>query len=134
MNDHCPFSTPIISHDFGCAHANEVTRRGGPDIACGMPDVQVRCESLFDALKLAALPEFGVPDDLTVMPHSALVKIQYGGLSGLLRLLDGVAGPVADVNALVERAVTHYSTLDAIPCGELVADITAHKLTRKVRR
>ncbi len=134
MNDHCPFSNPILSHDYGCAHANEVTRRAGPDIACGKPDAQARCEHVFEALKLAALPEFGVPDDLTQMPHSALVKIQYGGLAGLLRLIEGTAGPIMDVDALMTRAVAHYGSVDALPCGDLVADITSHKLARKVRR
>lgn len=53
------------------------------------------------------MPVFGVEDDLLSMPHSALVKIQTGGLLGLQRLLtDAPATPatVTNINALAEAA------------------------------
>ncbi len=129
MSEHrCPFSAPLITRQFGCALAQEVIHRGGTEINCTDAAAHARCDRLFQQLKQAALPAFGVEDDLLSMPHSVLVKIQYGGLLGLQRLLRAqteVGERVEDVQALVAEAVTRFN--DEVPCTQLVDDITAIK-------
>jgi hypothetical protein len=129
----CAFSNTLITNQFGCEKAEQVTRRGGPDIACMSDAAHQRCEQLFQQMKAAALPAFGVEDDLLSMPHSVLVKIQHGGLLGLQRLLDGAAGSggVKNIHALVDQAIGKYNSLDAVPCPALVQDMTAYKLRRR---
>lgn len=130
----CAFSSTLITNQFGCEKAEQVTRRGGPDIACTSDEAHHRCDKLFQQMKAAALPAFGVEDDLLSMPHSVLVKIQHGGLLGLQRLLEpGTAdsGAVQNVHALVDQAVGKYNHLDAIPCPALVQDMTSYKLRRR---
>lgn len=131
MEQHkCPFSAPLVSHQFGCMHAQEVIRRGGAEIDCIDATAHVRCEEFFQRLKAAALPAFGVEDDLLSMPHSVQVKIQYGGLLGLQFLLPGAAPGVErveDINALVEQAQARFGSVEAVPCDQLVAAITAFK-------
>ncbi|MHB1141327.1 MAG: hypothetical protein ACYC1T_06175 [Sulfuricaulis sp.] len=129
----CAFSNTLITGQFGCDKAEQVTRRGGPDIACTSEAAHQRCEKLFQQMKAAALPAFGVEDDLLSMPHSVLVKIQHGGLLGLQRLLDAAAGSegVKNIHVLVDQAVEKYSHLDAIPCPALVQDMTGYKLRRR---
>ena len=88
MENKCAFSQTLIGGQFACAHAEPVVRRGGAEIACRSADASQRCATLMQCLKDAALPAFGVEDDLLSMPHSVLVKIQFGGLLGVQRLLD----------------------------------------------
>ena len=129
MEEHkCPFSAPLITRQFGCAHAQEVIHRGGAEINCTDAAAHARCDLLFQRMKAAALPAFGVEDDLLSMPHSVLVKIQYGGLLGLQRLLrtaSQVGERVDDIQALVAEASLCFR--DAVPCTTLVDDITAFK-------
>ncbi|MEW6331563.1 MAG: hypothetical protein AB1560_08890 [Pseudomonadota bacterium] len=133
MDEHkCAFSNTLITNQFGCDKAEQVTRRGGPDIACTSEAGHRRCEKLFQQMKAAALPAFGVEDDLLSMPHSVLVKIQFGGLLGLQRLVDGAgAADVKNIHALIDRATGKYHDPGAIPCPELVPDMTAYKLRRR---
>lgn len=124
----CPFSAPLIARQFGCAKAREVVRRGGAEINCTDNDAHARCELLFRRLKVAALPAFGVEDDLLSMPHSVLVKIQYGGLLGLQRMLHAephVTERIENVHELVAEAARRFG--DEVPCAPLVGDITAFK-------
>lgn len=122
----CAFSAPLITHQFGCRRAEEVTRRGGPDVACTDGAAAARCEALFAQLKAAALPAFGVEDDLLSMPHSVLVKIQHGGPLGLQRLLGGSGvDRVEDVDALAAAVAGKFG--EAIPVDAVVSDITAYK-------
>jgi hypothetical protein len=134
MDEHkCAFSNTLITNQFGCDKAEQVTRRGGPDIACTSGAAHQRCEKLFQQMKAAALPAFGVEDDLLSMPHSVLVKIQFGGLLGLQRLLDGAAGSgdVKNIHALVDQTIGKYDNLDSVPYPALVQDMTSYKLRRR---
>ena len=130
----CPYSGTLVSEHFACVMARTVVRRGGPEVACTSEPGHQRCTSLFEHMKQAALPEFGVEDDLLTMPHSVLIKIQHGGLLGLQRILGettGEASSVADINGLCERAVARFHTVADIPCGAFVQDMTAYKLKRR---
>ena len=129
MEEHkCPFSAPLITRQFACVQSREVIHRGGAEINCRDAAAHARCDRLFQHMKRAALPAFGVEDDLLSMPHSVLVKIQYGGLLGLQRQLrsEPQAGErVEDIQALVAEGSLHFN--DEIPCTQIVDDITAFK-------
>lgn len=127
----CAFNATLIGDQFGCAHAHHVVRRNGPDVACVDDAGHERCRRLFDLLKASALPALGVEDDLLSMPHSALGKIQFGGLLGIQRLLEGNGNAVADINSLVEHAGRNFGGLEAIPCQDILADITSYKTRRR---
>lgn len=127
----CAFNATLMGDQFGCTHARHVVRRGGPDIACVDNTGHERCQRLFELLKASALPAFGVEDDLLSMPHSTLVKIQFGGLLGIQRLLGRNSDTVADINLLVEQAGRNFGRLETIPCQDILADITSYKTRRR---
>mgnify|MGYP001825440563 CR=1 FL=1 len=127
----CPFSAPLVAEDFACRHAEAVIRRGGTEIACHAGTSRARCIELHQAMKAVALAEQGYEDDLTQVPHSLLVKIQYGGLLGLQRLTGQggeTATTVADIDSLVESARLRFGTVSDIPCTELCTDMTGYRL------
>ncbi len=126
-----------MKEDFGCSNANPIVRRGGAEIACVAEQAHAHCMNLFQRLKDVALPEFGVEDDLLKMPHSVLVKIQYGGLLGLQRSMKLSAEPrsaVDDINSLVAAAAERFGSVDAIPCGDFCDDIVSYKLPGRRKR
>ncbi len=130
----CPFSQTLRSEAFGCAHGVAVTRRDGPDVCCNSRPAQERCSALFQRMKQRALPAFGVEDDPQRMPHSVLVKIQFGGLLGLQQNLGGPSPQsdrVENIHALVDHAVTSYGSLTDVPVADLIADITSYKVKRR---
>lgn len=132
----CPFGATQAKADFGCHNATMIVRRGGAEFACDAADMHNECSRLLQRLKEVALPEFGVQDDLTEMPHSTLVKIQFGGLLGLQRITtdsDTTTGAVTDIAALVEAAITRFTCVDAIPCESLCEDMLSYKLSRRRR-
>jgi len=65
------------------------------------------------------------------MPHSALVKIQFGGLLGIRRLLGEEERGIDDIDALLQRAVTRFGDYEAVPFAELAGDIASYKLRRR---
>ena len=130
----CPFSATLARNDFACSRATQVIRRGGAEFTCQSDTAHTRCRQLFEHCKQAALPKFGVEDDLTRMPQSVLVKIQFGGLLGLQRSISGQpseASRIDDIEALLAAAIEHFSGLESIPYHQLVDDIIAWKLPRR---
>jgi len=114
-----------------CRKCRAAWRRG---IACRSADACARCDALLQRLKQDALPAFGVEDDLLTMPHSVLVKIQFGGLLGVQRLIDAenaTAESVSNINALVMQAAQKFPGLDELPCAQIVDDMTGYKPRRR---
>ena len=135
MEEHkCAFSNTLVTNQFGCEKGAQVTRRGGPDVVCASDEAHQQCENLFQRMKQAALPAFGVEDDLLSMPHSVQMKIQFGGLLGLQRLQDkgtDESTVVKNIHGLVGQAIGKHGGLDAIPCQTFVEDMTSYKLKRR---
>lgn len=137
IENKCAFSQTLIGDQFGCAQAEHVVRRGGAEIACRSVSSAGRCAALMQRLKRDALPAFSVEDDPLSMPHSVLVKIQFGGLLGVQRLIDpALANPerVADIAALAERAEQTFGKVDSVPCDQIVGDMTGYKTRRRGTR
>jgi hypothetical protein len=137
MENKCAFSQTLTGDQFACAHAEYVVRRGGAEIACRSEKSAAQCSDLLQRLKRDALPAFNVEDDLLSMPHSVAVKIQFGGLLGVQRLVDpGLANAdrVANIDDLVTRTEQTFGTLDAVPCEQIVADMTNFKTRRRGTR
>ncbi len=133
----CPFSSTLVQEDFACPNAKPIVRRGGAEIACTAGQSHGRCRQLFQRMKDVALPEFGVEDDLLMMPHSVLVKIQYGGLLGLQGMLGTPTAPgsvVGDIDRLIATAVGRFGSVDAIPCEDLGDAIVNYKLPGRRKR
>ena len=129
----CPFRATIMTRSFACDHAEEITRREGPDIACNLLGANEKCSELFNQLKTRALDAMGKEDDLTTLPASVLKKIQFGGLLGLQSQVDSAASndKVEDIVALVENATEQYGGIDDFPFNVCVESIVAYKLKRR---
>jgi len=91
---------------------------------------------VFEGLKAQGLSAFGFEDDLTVMPHSALVKIQSGGLVGLQRAIGEAApdGCPKDIVELIEEAVRRYGSPEQLPYPDVESDMVSFRLERRTRR
>jgi len=130
----CAFSNTLVTEQFGCEKGKHVTRRSGPDVVCASDEAHQQCEQLFQRMKQVALPAFGVEDDLLSMPHSVLVKIQFGGLLGLQRLQGDStdeSAAIKNIHGLVSQAIGKHGSLDAIPCQAFVEDMTSYQLKRR---
>jgi hypothetical protein len=134
METKCPFAAPITSGAAACRHALQVVRRGGSEYDCQLPAAHHRCCAARARLKAVGLKAFDVADDLTSMPHSVLVKIQSGGLAGVQRLLAEESGPIADVDALLERASARFGGPEQVPFEQLGPDMVGCKIERRTRR
>ena len=132
MEEHkCPFQVPQIKKDFGCTLGVGVTRRDGAAIACQSRSASRHCCKLYKHLKHVGLAAFEIRDDLLHVPQSFYIKVQYGGLLGLQRLLGETRRDIADISSLVAQLYDRYGAIENIPCSQVKTDIESHKVRRK---
>jgi hypothetical protein len=127
----CPFRHTLITRDYACEKAQEVTYRDGPGITCTDEAAFQRCTELFEALKAAALPAFEVSDDLTEMPASVISKIQYGGLSALSLQTQENDAAISNINALVVTAMEKYGDVEHLDFDSIVPVIRDYRMRRR---
>jgi len=132
-NFRCPFRATLITRNYGCEHASEITRREGPDIGCGSEELNTLCTDCFSELKNCALPALGYSDDLTSTPASVLQKIQYGGLLGLQsQVLDQEPSESVDnIAQLMRAALEKYHSLANFPYDQCLDAINNYKMKRR---
>lgn len=130
----CPFSATLVKNDFDCCHADHVVRRGGAEIACQSVDNHVECCAIHRQIKTNALEALGLEDDLLSLPHSVLVKIQYGGLLGLQAVMGKDAAVVGDIASLVMSVRQTYANYAELPYATINSAIADYRQPRRGRK
>ena len=76
--------------------------------------------------------------DTDSLTHGKLLKVQYGGLKGLAKLLqteDMDAGQLlSDINHLVRQVRQHWGNYDAVPYEQILQDISTHQNRKRRSR
>ena len=134
----CPFGAPLQLENIHCQHANTVIRRGGEETACKNEDMHTRCKSVHEQVKQAALVEMGLEDDLLSIPHSTLVKIQFGAVLGLNQALNDEQSldpvSIADIASLINSTLETWPTTEQLPTGKTTEVALTYKLQRRRKR
>lgn len=128
----CPFHATLVKVDFGCQYADQVVRRGGAEIACTAASEHQHCSRFYQRVKLEALATMGLEDDLLSLPHSVLVKIQFGSL--LAMQTEIANSPIENIAALMTMINEKYPDHDALPFQDINAAISHYKLSRRGSR
>jgi len=119
----CIFEKPLLARDAVCSLALNQAIAERVTVACSSPLARAHCAALLGllrenagfALKLRAHP-------LALLPHAQAMKIQSGGLRGLMQALDPDA-PSADVQRLVRTAIERPGGLEGLPWPTIVRAI-----------
>ena len=130
----CPFQNPIIVGDFACRLGLSVTVRNAPQIHCQSEQALETCKRLYEHLKDVGLAALDMQDDLTTTPHSAYLKIQYGGLLGLQNMYEAIPTSVttiSDIHDLVSRVTENGTRTDELDYQKLSPVIKQQRLKRR---
>lgn len=113
MNTSCPFERLIVAGRHACSRAISVTRRDGAGIDCNDADSCNRCQGLQEFFEQIGAEAFGEVEDRTQVPHSTLLKIQIGGLAGMLQCLHLPAGEtIENIDEVAGNAAGKLEMLD----------------------
>jgi len=76
----------------------------------------------------------GLEDDLLTLPHSVLVKIQFGALLGLQSSKDSSVTSIENVAELITSIAETYTVLDDMPFMKINERVRNYNLQKRRRK
>lgn len=126
----CPFEKAILSAQCGCEHSTRQVIAERMNAGCRSPAAAQRCHQWLELVRQRSRFTLKVTGADDVLPFGKLMKVVAGGLLGLQRVVEPQTVEdtrVANVHALLERAVTRHGSLEALPFQEIVRSVQAYK-------
>jgi hypothetical protein len=150
----CPFERALLARCAACGLARSVLLAEREAIGCQSQAASERCRAYHDELRTAS--RFALRADASApWPFSKEIRLQCGGLIGLRQALDDAGGnadgegdggedsaagsaepdaPVDDADALLQRALQRWGSLEALPYSRVIRAVIRHQPRRRAPR
>jgi len=151
----CPFERALLARCAACGLARSVLLAEREAIGCQAQAASERCRAYRDELRAAS--RFALRVDASApWPFSKEIRLQCGGLIGLRQALDDAdpdadaeghvdsgrtgagpaapAAPVEDADALLQRALNRYGSVEALPYSRIIRAVIRHEPRRRAPR
>ena len=150
----CPFERALLARCAACGLARSVLLAEREAIGCQSQAASERCRAYHDELRTAS--RFALRVDASApWPFSKEILLQCGGLIGLRQALDDAGGnadgegdggedsaagsaepdaPVDDADALLQRALARWGSLEALPYSRVIRAVIRHQPRRRAPR
>ncbi len=130
----CPFEKAILSRQCGCSLVSRFNLGEREGVVCTLWTAQQNCTHLRNLLRESARFTLHVAGPVGALPHAREMKVQAGGLRGVLEAVAPQAARVDDIHALVSAARDAYGSLDRLPFSDIVKAIAAYTGRRRTPR
>jgi len=126
----CVFEKALTNHRAKCRLSRHFCLADREGYACGNVESSKKCTEILEKLRKNSIFVLKLHEIKGPLPHNMEIRVQAGGLTGLVKLLD--AGPqnslqqtlmVAGIEQIISRALEHYGTLDDLPYSEIIQSV-----------
>ena len=137
----CPFERALLARCAACSLARPVLLAEREAIGCQSQTASERCHAYHAELRAAA--RFALRVDASApWPFAKEIRLQCGGLIGLRQAFDDADGagsadpaaPVEDADALLQRALQRWGSLEALPYSHVIRAVIRHEPRRRAPR
>lgn len=118
----CIFEKTLLARNAVCGLAQHQAIAERVTVACSSPVARAHCASLLGLLRENASFALKNRPAAGALPHAQAMKIQSGGLHGLMQALDPDA-PAVDIQRLVRTAIERPGGLSGLPWPVIVRAI-----------
>ncbi len=125
----CPFEKAIFQRVCACPQAAKTNIAEREVVNCRSAEAQENCVTFLHNLRRRANFALGLTRTPGALPHAKAIKIQCGGLLGLQQALDPFVeeARVADVHALVTRALKRFESMSEVPYDTIVRFVNQYR-------
>jgi hypothetical protein len=134
---YCAFEKSVLTNECRCRCAERFCIAEREGVHCRSPEGQVRCLKWLELLRDQARFALRTEEDRRLLPHGKAIRLQVGGLRGLVKLLNEAAtlpAAIDDVDARLAQAEDRFGTLEALPFSEIMRDVAAYQVRKRSRR
>lgn len=119
----CVYEKAVLQQCCSCRRARHFNLAERIGVACTDTASQERCRQFLAILQEKSVFALQLPNpELVQLPHAKKIKIQCGGVLGLLAA-NGNNSSDKDVNVLLEQAIDRFEGMESLPYEEIVRSI-----------
>lgn len=130
----CVYEKAINSRVCNCSQAKRFNLADREGVSCNSAQAQKICVELMQVLREKArfvLQQVNVGEQL---PHNAEIKIQNGGVKGLLKVLNDEALSEQDIFQVLAAAMSKYQTIEQLPYSVIMQEVAAYQGRRRRKK
>ena len=134
---YCAFATSVLTNECKCRCAERFCIAEREGVHCRSQTGQQRCLHWLELLREQARFALRTEDERGILPHGKAIRLQVGGMRGLLRLLDAAAEPgvsIEDIDGSLAAAERRFGALEKVPFSAIMRDVAAYQVRRRSRR
>ena len=130
----CVYEKAINSRVCNCSRAKRFNLADREGVSCLSPQAQKICVELLNGLREKArfvLQQTSIDGPL---PHNAEIKIQNGGIKGLVKSLKDTNYDEQDIFQVISASIKKYHSLVQFPYSDIMQEIASYQGRRRSRK
>lgn len=135
---YCAFEKSVLTNECQCHLAERFCIAEREGVRCRSSHSQTRCLRWLDLLREHARFALRTDEERRLLPHGKAIRLQVGGMRGLMRLLNDAPdqdhAEASDVDAALARAEARFGALDRLPYADVMRDVAAYQVRKRSRR
>ena len=135
---YCAFEKSVLTNECRCSLAERFCIAEREGVHCRTAASQARCLRWLELLREQARFALRTEEERRRLPHGKAIRLQVGGMRGLLRLLhaspDGGRIEIEDVDGTLARAEARFGALERLPYSDIMRDVAAYQVRKRARR
>lgn len=135
---YCAFEKSVLTNECCCQQAERFCIAEREGVHCRSQTAQARCLRWLELLRAQARFALRTGETRRLLPHGKAIRLQVGGMRGLLAVLRPSQGPagaaIDDVDATLEQAERRYGALEHLPFSAIVRSVADYRVRTRSRR
>ena len=130
----CVFEKALTNHRAKCALARHFCLADREGYSCQSVEASQKCSELLRTLRENSIFALKLREIDGPLPHNMEIRVQAGGLTGLVKLFDQVNTPPEDISRLLAQVQEKYGSLENLPYSEIIQSVVQFQGRQRKRR
>jgi hypothetical protein len=134
---YCAFEKSVLTNECRCSQAERFCIAEREGVHCRAQDRQARCLRWLELLREQARFALRADEELRLLPHGKAIRLQVGGMRGLMKVLDRAdptSKTVDDVDGMLAQAEKQFKNLENAPFSEIMREVASYQVRKRSRR
>ena len=122
----------MLTNECRCHLAERFCIAEREGVHCRSESSQQRCLKWLELLREQARFALRTDEERRLLPHGKAIRLQVGGMRGLVKVLSpdaaGEPATTIDVDSALADAETRYAGLDNVPFSDVMRDVAAYQV------
>jgi hypothetical protein len=131
----CVFEKALTNHRASCHLSKHFCLADREGYACQNEQAASKCRDILEKIREKSAFVLKLHDVDAPLPHNMEIRVQVGGLTGLVKAVVGGDEPEkSDIDNAMTAAIEHFGSVDKLPYSEIMQSVVKFQGRRKRQR